>query len=36
LQGQGGLTKVTAAIERASVKPEDVEEVFFGNVISAK
>jgi acetyl-CoA C-acetyltransferase len=25
-----------AAVERAGIKPEDVEEVFFGNVLSAK
>ena len=26
----------TAAVERAGIKSEDVEEVFFGNVLSAK
>ena len=25
-----------AALERSGLKPEDVEEVFFGNVLSAK
>jgi acetyl-CoA C-acetyltransferase len=25
-----------AAVERSGIKPEDVEEVFFGNVLSAK
>lgn len=25
-----------AAVERAGIKPEDVEEVFYGNVLSAK
>ena len=30
------LTCAAAALERAQVKPEQVEEVFFGNVLSAK
>ena len=30
-----GSTAIKAAIERAGIKPTDVQEVFFGNVISA-
>jgi len=29
-------TLYTAAVERAGIKSDDVEEVFFGNVCSAK
>ncbi|EON64194.1 acetyl-CoA C-acetyltransferase [Coniosporium apollinis CBS 100218] len=32
---QLGSHVIKAAVERAGVKPEDVEEVFFGNVLSA-
>jgi hypothetical protein len=30
------LIQIIAAVSRAGIKPEDVEEVFFGNVLSAK
>jgi hypothetical protein len=30
------LTHFIAAVERAGLKPEDVQEVFVGNVLSAK
>lgn len=31
------LTRVEAALERVpEIKPQDVQEVFFGNVLSAK
>lgn len=29
-------THAIAAVERAGIKPENVDEVFFGNVLSAK
>ncbi|KAG6039637.1 erg10, acetyl-CoA C-acetyltransferase [Claviceps citrina] len=32
---QLGSTAIKGAVERAGIKPEDVEEVFFGNVLSA-
>ncbi|GAB7354139.1 hypothetical protein MBLNU459_g4700t1 [Dothideomycetes sp. NU459] len=32
---QLGSHAIKAAVERAGIKPEDVEEVFFGNVLSA-
>jgi acetyl-CoA C-acetyltransferase len=37
IQGQLQIANSTAAaVERAGIKPEDVEEVFVGNVLSAK
>ena len=33
---QLGSQAIKAAVERAGIQPSDVEEVFFGNVISAK
>ncbi|KAL3958413.1 hypothetical protein ACCO45_006575 [Purpureocillium lilacinum] len=33
---QLGSSAIKGAVERAGIKPEDVEEVFFGNVLSAK
>ncbi|KAH6991099.1 Thiolase, N-terminal domain-containing protein [Ilyonectria robusta] len=32
---QLGSTAIKGAVERAGIKPEDVDEVFFGNVLSA-
>ncbi|EMF10594.1 thiolase [Sphaerulina musiva SO2202] len=32
---QLGATAIKAAVERAGIKPEDVQEVFFGNVLQA-
>ncbi|KAK2600043.1 erg10, acetyl-CoA C-acetyltransferase [Conoideocrella luteorostrata] len=32
---QLGSTAIKGAVERAGIKPEDVEEVYFGNVLSA-
>ncbi|KAM0524148.1 hypothetical protein ACHAPE_001406 [Trichoderma viride] len=32
---QLGSTAIKGAVERSGIKPEDVEEVFFGNVLSA-
>ncbi|CAM1504670.1 Fc.00g022610.m01.CDS01 [Cosmosporella sp. VM-42] len=32
---QLGATAIKGAVERAGIKPEDVDEVFFGNVLSA-
>lgn len=37
IQGQLQIANsAAAAVERAGIKPEDVEEVFVGNVLSAK
>ena len=33
---QLGSHAIKAALQRANLKPEQVEEVFFGNVLSAK
>ena len=33
---QLGSHAIKAAVERANIQPKDVEEVFFGNVLSAK
>lgn len=33
---QLGAHSIKAAVEKAGIKPSDVEEVFFGNVLSAK
>jgi acetyl-CoA C-acetyltransferase len=33
---QLGSHAIKAAVDRAGLKPEDVEEVFVGNVLSAK
>jgi acetyl-CoA C-acetyltransferase len=32
---QLGSVAIKGAVERAGIKPEDVDEVFFGNVLSA-
>ena len=33
---QLGSHAIKAAVERANISPKDVQEVFFGNVLSAK